>query len=136
VSYNNFSKNNNSPSNYYKNNVEEYNIALRSAENIFFKECIITDEMLIDDIRFKVSKIRNLKILVHKVSFSNNFDPQIIGNQTVVFNRKQFAYNKFLRKRIETEYYNLFPECNYVSVIVSNNINEPDTLIIQIYNNN
>ena len=135
VSYSNFSKNDNSPSNYYKNNVDEYKIAIHLAENIFFKECIITDETLIDDIRFKVSKIYNLKILVHKVSFLNNFDPLIIGNQTKVFNRKQFAYNKFFRNRIQNEYYKLFPECNYVSVIISNNINEPDTLIIQIYNN-
>ena len=91
--------------------------------------------MLIDDIRFKVSKTYNHKILVHKVSFLNNFDPVIIGNQPKVFNRKQFAYNKSFRIRIQEEYYKLFPECNYVSVIISNNINEPDTLIIQIYNN-
>ena len=74
---------------------------------------------------------------MHKVSYDKDFEPQQIGNQTIVFSRKHFVHNpnQIFIKRLIREYENIFQECDWVNIKDSTRANEPNTLLIIIGKN-
>jgi hypothetical protein len=134
----NFRKTTNTPTNPRANN-SDYNNALVQASNTFFSECILSNNDFIEKEKAKINRFGNkyTPTIVHKVSYDKDFEPQQIGNQTIVFSRKHFVHNpnQIFIKRLIREYENIFQECDWVNIKDSTRTNEPNTLLIIIGKN-
>jgi hypothetical protein len=134
----NFRKTTNTPTNPRANN-SDYNNALVQASNTFFSECILSNNDFIEKEKAKINRFGNkyTPTIVHKVSYDKDFEPQQIGNQTIVFSRKHFVHNpnQIFIKRLIREYENIFQECDWVNIKDSTRVNEPNTLLIIIGKN-
>jgi hypothetical protein len=132
----NFRKTNNTPTNPSTNNIDYIN-ALKQASNTFFSECIISDNVLIEKEKAKINRFGNkyTPTIVHKVSYDKDFEPQKIGNQTIVFSREHFIKNQIFIKRLIREYENIFQECDWINIKNSERANELKTLLIIIGKN-
>jgi len=130
----NFRKTTNTPTNPRANN-SDYNNALVQASNTFFSECIISDNVLIEKEKAKINRFGNkyTPTIVHKVYYDKDFEPQKIGNQTIVFSREHFVGNQIFIKRLIREYENIFQECDWINI--KNSEREPKTLLIIIGKN-
>jgi len=130
----NVRKTNNTPTNPRANN-SDYNNALVQASNTFFSECIISDNVLIEKEKAKINRFGNkyTPTIVHKVYYDKDFEPQKIGNQTIVFSREHFVGNQIFIKRLIREYENIFQECDWINI--KNSEREPKTLLIIIGKN-
>ena len=84
----------------------------------------------------KIERFKNkyTPTIVHKVSYKD-FEPQQIGNQSIVFSRKHFIHNQKFFNRIIDTYEKIFPNCDWVNIKDSTRANEPNTLIIIIGKN-
>jgi hypothetical protein len=134
----NFRKTTNTPTNPRANN-DEYKNALIQASDTFFSECILSNNDFIEKEKAKINRFGNkyTPTIVHKVSYDKDFEPQQIGNQTIVFSRKHFVHNpnQIFIKRLIREYENIFQECDWVNIKDSTRANEPNTLLIIIGKN-
>jgi len=132
----NFRKTNNTPTNPSTNNIDYIN-ALKQASNTFFSECIISDTVLIEKEKAKINRFGNkyTPTIVHKVYYDKDFEPQKIGNQTIVFSREHFIKNQIFIKRLIREYENIFQECDWINIKNSERANELKTLLIIIGKN-
>ena len=130
----NVRKTNNTSTNPRANN-SDYNNALVQASNTFFSECIISDNVLIEKEKAKINRFGNkyTPTIVHKVYYDKDFEPQKIGNQTIVFSREHFVGNQIFIKRLIREYENIFQECDWINI--KNSEREPKTLLIIIGKN-
>ena len=131
----NFKRQNNTRTNPKANN-NEYDNALVHASNTFFSECIISNNEFIEKEKAKIERFKNkyTPTIVHKVSYKD-FEPQQIGNQSIVFSRKQFIHNQKFFNRIIDTYEKIFPNCDWVNIKDSTRANEPNTLVIIIGKN-